>query len=384
MDTWATSSLTPQIATFLVDDEERFKTLLPMDLRPQGQDIIRTWLFYTILRSCLEHGVLPWKNTVISGFVLDPDRKKMSKSKGNVVTPMPLLKAHGADALRYWAASGRPGVDTAADEGQIKIGRRMAIKLLNASKFALAIANLPTPENSGLIDSVSLHPLDASMLAHLSDVVDEATKALETYDHTKALEVAEKFFWSFCDDYLELVKLRAYGEVREFGPFKGSFDLSATMSARISLLSATRVLLRLFAPFMPFVSEEVWSWFNDDSLHLQTWPSSEMMGKELVQNADQLFGISEVSEYPADKKILELVAELLAAVRKAKSESKLSMKTRVQHLEIEASPTDLAIVNMGLDDLCDAGGVVALTAVENQNLARFEVKAKLESTGTSA
>ncbi len=384
MDTWATSSLTPQIATFWLDDEESFKTLFPMDLRPQGQDIIRTWLFYTVLRSHLEHGVLPWENTVISGFVLDPDRKKMSKSKGNVVTPMPLLIAHGADALRYWAASGRPGVYTAADEGQIKIGRRMAIKLLNASKFALAIANLPTPENSGFIDSVSLHPLDASMLAHLSDVVDEATKALETYDHTKALEVAEKFFWSFCDDYLELVKLRAYGEVREFGPFKGSFDLSATMSARISLLSATRVLLRLFAPFMPFVSEEVWSWFNDDSLHLQIWPSSEMMGKELVQNADQLFGISEVSEYPADKRILELVAELLTAVRKAKSESKLSMKTRVQHLEIEASPADLAIVNMGLDDLCDAGGVVALTAVENQNLARFEVKAKLESTGTSA
>lgn len=338
MDTWATSSLTPQIAGRWEDDPDLFARVFPMDVRPQAHDIIRTWLFATVVRSELEHGSLPWSNAAISGWVLDPDRKKMSKSKGNVVTPLPLLEKHGADAVRYWAANGRPGTDTAVDEGQMKVGRRLAIKVLNASRFALG----RLADDTGLIEvpgpEAITAPLDRAMSARLAGVVVEATAAFEGYDYARAIERTEAFFWSFCDDYLELVKVRAYGDPGEPGP----------ASARAALALALSTQLRLFAPFLPFVTEEVWSWWRSGSVHQAPWPTH---------------GELEESASGADELVLETVSDVLGAVRRAKTTAKRSMRAGVALLTVTDRADRLDALALATDDLRDAGGVGELITV---------------------
>ncbi len=351
MDTWATSSLTPQIAGGWEDDPELFAGVFPMDVRPQAHDIIRTWLFSTVVRSELEHGTLPWRNVAISGWVLDPDRKKMSKSKGNVVTPLPLLERYGADAVRYWAAGGRPGTDTAVDEGQMKVGRRLAIKVLNASRFVLGrIAAEGEAPAAGAVTT----PLDRALLARLSAVVDEATTAFEGFDYARALERTEAFFWAFCDDYLELVKTRAYGEGAD------ASTATATASARASLALALSVQLRLFAPVLPFVTEEVWSWWQVGSVHRAAWPSPAELAASVGDDAD-----------PA---VLDVAAEVLGAVRRAKTSAKRSMRSGVARLTVTDTPARLALLAAGRADLVDAGGVAELVAVEGDG---FDVDVEL-------
>jgi valyl-tRNA synthetase len=340
MDTWATSSLTPQIAGGWQDDPDLFATVFPMDLRPQAHDIIRTWLFTTIVRSELEHGALPWSDAAISGWVLDPDRKKMSKSRGNVVTPMPLLQQHGADAVRYWASSGRPGTDTAVDESQMRVGRRLAIKVLNASRFTLG--RLAGRDDTGAdpVPEAVTAPLDRAMLARLAQVVDEATAAFEEYDYARALERTEAFFWSFCDDYLELVKVRAYGDARDPGP----------ASAQAALALALSVLLRLLAPVLPFVTEEVWSWWRTGSIHAARWPSGEELG----------VGAGDAATAP----VLEVASDVLSAIRRAKTEAKRSMRSPVATLEVTDSADRITALLAAESDLRDAGGVLSMaTAV---------------------
>ena len=243
MDTWATSSVSPQLVTKWESDPEIFSRTFPMDLRPQAHDIIRTWLFSSVVRAHFENGSVPWTNAAISGWVLDPDRKKMSKSKGNVVTPLGLLQEHGSDGVRYWAARGGPGVDTAFDPGQMKIGRKLAMKVLNVSKFVLAGEQPEGPVTE---------PLDRGMLQNLAVVVDEATAELENYEYAKALAKVESFFWDFCDNYVEAAKSRRYGD----------FGQAPAASASTAMRLALSVLLRLLAPYLSFACEEVWSWTN--------------------------------------------------------------------------------------------------------------------------
>jgi valyl-tRNA synthetase len=330
MDTWATSSLTPQIAGGWLADPDLFARVFPMDLRPQAQDIIRTWLFSTVVRSHLEHGSLPWTHAAISGFILDPDRKKMSKSKGNVVTPMDLLVEHGSDAVRYWAACAKLGTDAAFEVGQMKIGRRLAIKILNASKFALSFGDVE------LDPALVTHPLDRAMLAGLADVVDGATAALDAYDHTRALELTETFFWTFCDDYLELVKDRAYGT-------DGAADgRAAAASARAALGLALDVLLRLFAPVLPFATEEVWSWWRQGSVHRAPWPTSEPL---------------RAAAAGADPGVVQAAGSALAALRKVKSEAKVSMRTPLLAVTLALPGALRPGVEAALRDLRAAGRV---------------------------
>ncbi|MEO3938474.1 valine--tRNA ligase [Dermatophilaceae bacterium Soc4.6] len=341
MDTWATSSLTPQIAGGWLDDPELFAAVFPMDQRPQGHDIIRTWLFATVVRSHLEHGSLPWRNATLNGWILDPDRKKMSKSKGNATTPIGMLIEHGTDAVRYWAASARLGIDTALDTAQMKVGRRLAIKLLNASKFALGFGDVEGVDATDLVALGALvtEPLDRSMLAALADVVDKATTAYEGMDYTRALEVSETFFWTFCDDYLELVKDRAYGG-REV-----PVSPEAAASARAALRIALDVQLRLLAPVIVFATEEVWAWSHDGSVHRASWPTRA----ELCGGAE------------GDAAVLTAVGEALAGVRKAKSEAKVGMRAEISSMVLAGPEATLDRVRAAASDLAAAGHITALT-----------------------
>ena len=345
MDTWATSSLTPQIGGRWLADPALFELVFPMDLRPQGPEIIRTWLFSTVVRANFEYDALPWANTTMNGWILDPDRKKMSKSKGNVVTPMPLFATYGTDAVRYWAVSARPGVDTVVSEDQVKVGRRLATKLLNVTKFVLGIDGPPTSQASMAAEDISSDnvddAVDLAMLARLDGVVSEATTAFDGFDYARALERVESFFWWFCDDYVELVKGRAYG---------GRGDAGAT-SARRALRRALDVQLRLLAPMLPFATEEAWSWWRPGSIHVAAWPQpSDAPAVDDARAVD-----------------LTLVSDVLAAVRRAKTGAKASQRSAADRVTIGApTPGGLRAASDDLSDALTIGHLELLEAAEMQ------------------
>jgi valyl-tRNA synthetase len=338
MDTWATSSLTPQVVSHWSIDEKRHQRLFPFDIRPQSHEIIRTWAFYTIVKAWIHNNDIPWKHVVVSGWILDPDRKKMSKSVGNVVTPRHLIKQYSADGVRYWASRARLGADTAFDEGVLKIGKRLCTKLFNASRFVLsqldrvgAHLDVLTPKQIG-------NEVDRDFFVKLERTAIEAGEAFERFDYATALEVSEKTFWTFCNDYIELVKKRSYGDE----------DTPGRQSALATLNQALQMFLRLFAPFLPFIAEEIWSWRfaqsegRDGSIHRANWPTA--------QEYSDLVG-------PQVPGCYEAGIEVLTKIRAAKTESKVNLRWPVKALKITGNRDSLAILQAAVGDVIGAGSV---------------------------
>jgi valyl-tRNA synthetase len=338
-DTWFTSSLSPQIASGWTLNPARHKKLFPMDVRPQSHEIIRTWAFYTIAKAWLHEGTIPWKRVAISGWVLDPDRKKMSKSKGNVVTPMHLLDQYGSDAVRYWSLAARLGVDTAFDEKVLKVGRRLVVKVYNATRYVLGQEAAPGPVTS---------PLDLGFLQQLQGLIEGATTSLEAMDYAGALDAIERFFWdSFTDSYLELVKGRARSE-------SGAAGRSSAVSA---LRQGLNVLLRLLAPYLPYVTEEAWSWdFAGEartSVHLSSWPSSSEFAS--------------LGSAPEHAEVYELAKTALGAINRAKTLAGGTVGRHVASLTIEAPQKVLDLFAKAETDVVAATRVLnlkKLTAAE--------------------
>lgn len=344
LDTWATSSLTPQIATHWFLNPERHKKLFPMDIRPQAHDIIRTWAFYTIVKAYLHDGEIPWKNVVLSGWILDPDRKKMSKSHGNVVTPEPLIEQHGADSVRYWSAKARLGVDTAYDEQAFKVGRKLCTKLFNASKFA--IMQLQNIDRGLLRKEAIQNPIDIAIINELKTTIQRATESFEGFDYAQALMLTEEFFWSvFCDNYLEIIKPRVYQT--------GVTD--ERISACSSLRLIHRAIVRLFAPYLPYITEEVWNWeYSKDedmasSVHKSPWPS-----------VNEFEGIPE-TKYP---ELYEVLIGLVNPIRKAKAEANISLAAPVSKIEVKCPSGLYEICQILLKDVISMLHVNEYTILE--------------------
>lgn len=336
MDTWATSSMTPQIQSHWGIDTERHARLFPMDIRPQAHDIIRTWAFYTIVKAWMHSDEIPWYHVVLSGWILDPDRKKMSKSKGNVVTPDDLLLEWSSDAVRYWAARARLGTDTAFDPGVFKVGKRLATKVFNASRFVLMQLERAEGALPG-VEQIS-EPLDLALVERLRTTVEQATRAFDAFDYATALQAAEESFWQFCDHYLELVKLRSYAEE----------DTAGRRSALAALALALRAFLRLLAPFVPFVTEEVWSWSfagedRERSVHTAPWP---------------VIGEFAAVRPPSATGVFEAAVEVMTKIRGAKTIAQRSLRWPVASLEIVGAEEDRAALAPVLDDILRAGNVV--------------------------
>ena len=328
MDTWATSSLTPQIAMAMAKDGSNLS--MPFDIRPQAHDIIRTWAFYTIAKSLMHENTIPWHKTLISGFILDPDRKKMSKSKGNVVTPMHLIENHSADAVRYWAAKAKLGADTAFEEKMMQQGRKLVVKIYNASKFVFMIVGNSTSADYAKDITAAM---DKSWLKKLADTVKSARQSFENYDYSLALDAIETRFWDFCDNYVEIVKKRAYS----------ADNASAIATLKLSLDS----FIKLLAPFCPFITEEVyqarpWKQNSEISVHKELWSSLNILETAAADNS----------------LLYDTVSAVSTEIRKQKTIENKSQKNPVLNLTVKADEKTISCLKDNDADLLNVGNIV--------------------------
>jgi valyl-tRNA synthetase len=354
MDTWATSAITPQIQSGWDLNPAQHEKLYPMDMRPQAHEIIRTWAFYTIVKAWMHDNQIPWKNIVISGWMLDPNGRKMSKSKGNVVTPESIMTEYSSDAVRYWAARARLGADVSLDMSTFKVGRRLVVKLFNVSRFVLMQLADPIPG----LEKIT-HPLDRAMIVHMAEVIKHATKSFEAFEYAHALQGIEEKFWHFCDHYVELVKGRSYSDS----------DLKGRQSAHAALYWCLKTFVRLFAPYMPFITEEIWSWRfagtgRNALVHLTAWPT-----------------IAEVERIVGDASAYEAAVEVLSIIRGVKTSAHKGQRWGVSDLTIRGDSAQLEILRSVVDDVSRAAsvadGATKLVPSAVDSGRRFEVQVTL-------
>lgn len=334
MDTWMTSSNTPQIALNWAEDPDTFKKFYPESTRLQSHDIIRTWAFYTIVKGIYNNGNIPWKNIIISGFVLDPKGKKMSKSKGNVIAPQEILDKYGADTMRFWAAGSKLGDDLPYQEKDVLTGKKTVTKIWNASKFT--IMNLEEYLPTGL-NAENLEIIDKWLLSKLMSVVKASTDAFESYEYSKSKQETDNFFWQkFCDNYLEFIKHRTYGE---------NINPESKRAAQDTLYFALLTQLKLFAPIMPFITEEVYQQYfkefeKDESIHISKWPSynSKLVDEEAEKAGD-------------------LAVAVVSEIRKHKSINKQSLKVELESITISCTKDQEKLLKLVETDILRAGVV---------------------------
>jgi len=344
MDTWAVSSLTPFINSDWIFDPKKHKELFPADLRPQAHEIIRTWAFYSLVKAHFHQRAVPWKNIAISGWVTAPRQGKMSKSKGNALSPEGLIEAYSADAVRYWAGKATLAQDTVYDENLFKIGKRLCAKIFNAGRFVkLQLKDQAWAGYESCFQKIT-QPIDQAWFFSLLETQKQALKFLENYQHSRALSLIEKQFWLFCDDYLELVKARAYQLCQE------EEGLSATHSLDLSL----HLFLKLFAPYLPYVTEEIWlSRYSSSgqSLHQSLYLTKEELEKFFKNLKTQWIKLSEkinqegIAPQKRDRKrealsssfVLDQAFSILREVRKSKSSLNKSLATPIKEIELNLS-----------------------------------------------
>ena len=353
MDTWATSSISPQLSSHGISQDidlgenERHKKLFPADLRPQAHEIIRSWAFYTIVKALLHEDKAPWKNLMISGWCLAADKTKMSKSKGNVVTPTALIEEKGSDIVRYWASTSHLGADSAYSEDVFKIGKKLVTKIFNAAKFVDHIC--ANNKNIELNQEKITEDFDKWVLSKLHLAIKDATLNFEKYEYARAREVIEDFFWNdFCDNYLEICKVRAYGtSAQKYQDIDLSQEQkikieSGQISAMITLNICLQNILRLFTPFVPHICDEIYS-----SIYIEEFKQ--------IKSLNSCGNWPQEKNLPFDQNLKENGDEslkIIARVRKFKSENNLSMKTPLKNIAIN-SPKDLLNMISDLKNVCN-------------------------------